>query len=175
MMNLSNGALTAVMLAFAAAALAEPSLDQLLAAAETSQAAANAMNAQLLAPQNYLNGTDELDRARREMQAEQSADRVQVRLIRADNFFDKAIAAVNTARNIFMEALTQRKAAEIAKAPELAGAVWAKTEKDLGKAARALEKGNEMPALEGAAQAAAGYSEAELAAIKATVAGEARR
>ena len=175
MMNLSNGALTAVMLAFAAAALAEPSLDQLLAAAEASQAAANAMNAQLLAPQNYKNGTDELNRARREMQAEQSADRVQVRLIRADNFFDKAIAAVNTARNIFMEALTQRKAAEIAKAPELAGAVWAKTEKDLGKAARALEKGNEMPALEGAAQAAAGYSEAELAAIKATVAGEARR
>ena len=87
MMNLSNGALTAVMLAFAAAALAEPGLDQLLAAAETSQAAANAMNAQLLAPQNYQNGTDELDRARREMQAEQSADRVQVRLIRADTFF----------------------------------------------------------------------------------------
>ncbi|SVA92483.1 uncharacterized protein METZ01_LOCUS145337, partial [marine metagenome] len=63
MMNLSNGVLTAIMLAFAATALAESSLDQLLAAAEASQAAANAMNAQLLAPQNYQNGTDELDRA----------------------------------------------------------------------------------------------------------------
>ena len=175
MTNLSNGALAAVTLAFAAATLAEPYLDELLAAAEASQAAASAMNAQLLAPQNYQNGTDELGRARREMQAGQSTERVGDRLIRASGSFDKAIAAVNTARSIFNEALTQRQAAEIAKAPKLATTIWAETEKDLRKAARALERGRQMPALDGAAQAATGYSEAELAAIKATVGGEARR
>ena len=175
MTNLSNGTLVAVALAFAALALAEPNVDERLAAVEASQAAASALNAQLLAPTNYQNGADELDRARRDMQAGQSAEQVSDRLTHAENFFDKAIAAANAARGIFDEALAQRQGAEIAKAPELAGALWAKAEKELGNAARALEKDREPAALDGAARSAAVYAEAELEAIKAIVVGEARR
>ena len=141
MTNLSNGALVAVALAFAGLALAEPNVDERLAAAEASQAAASALNAQLLAPQNYQNGTEELDQARREIQTGQNPERVGDRLTQTENYFEKAIAAANTARNVFAEALTQRQAAEMAKAPELASALWAKGEKELGNAASTLEKG----------------------------------
>jgi outer membrane protein OmpA-like peptidoglycan-associated protein len=175
MTNLSNGALVAVALAFAGLALAEPNVDERLAAAEASQAAASALNAQLLAPQNYQNGTEELDQARRDIQTGQNPERVGDRLTQTENYFEKAIAAANTARNVFAEALTQRQAAEMAKAPELASALWAKGEKELGNAASTLEKNREAAALDGAARAAAVYSEAELAAIKASVVGEARR
>jgi hypothetical protein len=174
MTNLSHCALVPVALAFATVALAEPNVDEGLATAEASQAAASELNADILAPQNYENGTDELNQARRDLQAGQDPERVSDRLTQAEDYFEKAIAAANTARSIFAEALTQRQAAEIAKAPELASALWAKGEKELADAASALEKDREAAALDGAAQATAVYSEAELAAIKAIVVGEAR-
>ncbi len=174
MTNFSHFALVTVALVFATVALAEPNVDEGLATAEASQAAASELNADILAPQNYENGTDELNQARRDLQAGQDPERVSDRLTQAEDYFEKAIAAANTARSIFAEALTQRQAAEIAKAPELASALWAKGEKELADAASSLEKDREAAALNGAAQATAVYSEAELAAIKAIVVGEAR-
>ena len=174
MTNLSHCVLVIVALAIATLALAEPNVDEDLAAAEAYQAAASELNADILAPQNYENGTDKLDQARRDLQAGQNPERVSDQLTQAEDYFEKAIAAANTARSIFGEALTQRQAAEIAKASELASALWAKGEKELANAASALEKDREAAALDGAARATAVYSEAELAAIKAIVVGEAR-
>ena len=174
MTNLSHCVLVIVALAIATLALAEPNVDEDLAAAEAYQAAASELNADILAPQNYENGTDKLDQARRDLQAGQNPERVSDQLTQAEGYFEKAIAAANTARSIFAEALTQRQAAEIAKALELASALWAKGEKELTNAASALEKDREAAALDGAARATAVYSEAELAAIKAIVVGEAR-
>ena len=174
MTNLSHCVLVIVALAIATLALAEPNVDEDLAAAEAYQAAASELNADILAPQSYENGTDKLDQTRRDLQAGQNPERVSDQLTQAEGYFEKAIAAANTARSIFAEALTQRQAAEIAKASELASALWAKGEKELANAASALEKDREAAALDGAARATAVYSEAELAAIKAIVVGEAR-
>ena len=175
MTTLFNGALATFALAFATLALAEPNVDERLAATEATQAAASALNAQLVAPTSYENGTNELERARRDLQAGQNPDRVSDRLTQAENHFEKAIAAANVANSVFAETLTRRQAAEIAKAPELASALWAKGEKELVNAASALEKDRDAAALDGAARGAALYSEAELAAIKSTIVGEARR
>lgn len=132
------------------------------AEAEARQAEAEAAQAALLSPGSYVRGTEAMSRAR----ASTDSSARQQALADALNAFDAALDTAAQARDVLSDALAGRAAANEAEAFRLATGDWARAEKRLNDAVRALERGN-LPAARKRAQSATElYREAQLNALK---------
>ena len=136
---------------------------------------AEAANAALLAPRDYLRGVQALERARVEFDAGEPASSLERRLAEATAAFEAALDGCATAETELADALEARIAANEAEAFRLAANNWTRAERTFGEAVRALEKDALDRARDRGMRAEDEYRLAELNALKARVLGEARR
>lgn len=130
--------------------------------AEARQADAETAQAALLSPGRYLRGTQAMGRA----QASAAPEARQQALDDAVSAFDAALNNVATARDMLSDTLASRAAANQAEAFRLAAGDWARAEKSLNDAVRALERDNVPAAQKRGSRATELYREAQLKALK---------
>jgi len=128
--------------------------------------AANAVNANILAPKNYEAAADLYRRADERYQRGRGIDNIRSDLARAKSFLNKSIEAAAVAEQTFATSIQARADAEAAQAERLADADWQNAERKFAEAARDLEVGNEKRALAESVEAETLYRAAELNAIK---------
>ncbi|MCC7257921.1 MAG: OmpA family protein [Gammaproteobacteria bacterium] len=147
---------------------------EIFAAAETARAAAQAVEAALLAPGSYGQGSAALERAQRDYRGGGEEAAAATLADTARRHFEAAAAAARQAQLTLATALARREDARRAEAFRLAVRDWVRAEEQLRSAAQRLEKTDVEGALARAAEATQGYDRAELLAIKAMLLTEAR-
>lgn len=136
-------------------------------------AQANAARAELLSPKNYAAAMDAYKEAEKQVSAGR-ADRAEKSLSEANADLRKALEASKLAEVTFADTLKARAATEVANAARYEPELWAKAEKQFNDAAKKLEGGNVGSAQKASDKALSFYDEAELAAIKTAIVGQAR-
>jgi OOP family OmpA-OmpF porin len=134
---------------------------------------ANDARADLLSPKNYAAAQSAYAKAEKEV-SNGRADRAEKELAKVDEALTKALAASELAVVTFADSLKVRDLAVTADAEKYEPELWASAEKQFADAARRLEDGNVKNARKSADKATQAYDDAELAAIKTAVLGNAR-
>jgi len=129
--------------------------------------------ADLLSPKNYATAQSAYAKAEKEV-SKGRADRAEKELAKVDTALDKALAASELAVVTFEDSLRVRELAVTADAEKYEPALWADAEKQFADAATRLEAGNVKNARKSSAKATQAYGDAELAAIKTAILGNAR-
>ena len=135
---------------------------------------AETASAALLSPKAYISGANEYAAAERDFQNGKNLERIKERLIKAGEYFEKAVDNAAVAKLTLKLSLESREAANQAEAFRLAPLDWTDGEKQFDKASRSLEKGNLDSAMAQDVKASDIYRLAELNAIKALYLSEAR-
>lgn len=131
-------------------------------------------NAELLSPSNWEDGQKYYTKAK-DYDSRGRLDKAQEELVDAEAAFTKAIADSKLGKINFASALKARALAVAAEAQKYEPKLWEKAEKQFEKAARKLEDGNVSSATEKSDEAKIYYGDAELAAIKTGIVGNARK
>jgi outer membrane protein OmpA-like peptidoglycan-associated protein len=143
--------------------------------ADAAKAAADAVEAEWLAPRSYERGMKEYRDAETGLQRGRNIDFVRSNAAEATNHFKTAEEAASLARTALAQALKSRQDAANARAPELAGELWQRAQREFASAIRYLESGNLKSAKRQEIEATGLYRDAELVAIKAEYLGETRQ
>ena len=142
---------------------------------DAAKAAADAVNAEWLAPRSYERGMKEYREAEVALERGRNIDYVRSNAAQATNHFKTAEEAASLAQTALSQALKSRQDAANAKAPELSAELWEQAQRKFSSAIRYLESGNLKSAKRQEIEATSLYRDAELVAIKAQYLGETRQ
>ncbi len=143
--------------------------------ADEARAAADAVNAELLAPRSYSRGVAEYEDAEEALARGRNIETVRSNAAEAANHFRTAAEAAQLASTALAQVLKSRQDAANARAPELAPELWAEAQRKFGEAIRMLERGDLRGAQRREIEATSLYRDAELDAIKDQYLSETRR
>ena len=143
--------------------------------ADAAKAAADALDASLLAPRSYSAGVDDYEAAELALQRGRNIEFVRRKAGEAEENFTTAAETAGLAKTALAQVMKSRQDAANARAPELARDVWDKAQKEFGNAIRYLERGDLKNAKKNDIEATTYYRDAELIAIKAQYLSETRR
>jgi OOP family OmpA-OmpF porin len=165
-----------VLMLGAASALAQDELrSTFLKDANAAKAAADAAEAQWLAPRNYERGMREYRDAEEALERGRNVERVRSYAAEATSYFTAAAKAAELAKTALAQALKSRQDAANAQAPKLSPDLWEDAQDKFGDAIRYLEGGNLKSAKRREVEATTLYRDAELVAIKTQYLGETRQ
>ena len=136
---------------------------------------AKAANAPLLSPDNYDEAMKHYRKAEDLLERGKSLEKIRDELDDSQSELRASIEASKLAQLTFEKTLKVRNDAITANAARFEPELWVKAEKQFKKAALKLEAGNVNSGKDRALVALGYYSDAELAAIKTAILGEARR
>jgi OOP family OmpA-OmpF porin len=163
----SLGAVLALALLLAGHSQAQDELrDMFFKDADAAKAAAEAANAQVLAPRAWERGMSEYNDAEDLLQRGRNIDYVRDNAADATRFFQEAEEKARLARTKFAQVLKSRQDASDARAKELAPEMWEQAERRFLEAIRYLERGDLKGASQRDIEATGLYRDAELVAIK---------
>ena len=143
--------------------------------ADAAKAAAEAANAELLAPRSYNRGLDEFNDAEEGLARGRNIEYVRNHANDAADYFRTAAEAAQLASTALSQVMKSRQDAANARAPELSPDIWQKAQADFGDAIRLLERGDLKGAKRKDVEATTLYREAELDAIKIQYLSDTRR
>ena len=168
--------LLATLLAFAGTSMAQDELRKtFLSDAETALAAADALDAKLLAPGAYEDGIADFADAETGLERGRNIEYVRRKAAEAEEYFLAAAKTAELAQTALAQVMKSRQDAANARAPELARDTWDKAQREFGNAIRYLERGDLKRAKEADIEATTYYRDAELIAIKAQYLNETRQ
>ena len=157
----------ALLLASAAFAQDDELRETFFKEADAAKAAADAANAQLLAPRNYSRGMDEYRDAESALERGRNIETVRSNAADAAGYFETATTAAELASTALAQVMKSRQDAANARAPELAPEIWEEAQRKFGDAIRLLERGDLKGSKRRDIEATSLYRDAELVAIKA--------
>jgi OOP family OmpA-OmpF porin len=134
---------------------------------DAALAAANEANAELLSPDNYLDGSKDYEAAETGLAKGRNIEYVRGKAAAAEDHFNAATKAADLATTVLSQVLKSRQDAANATAPELSPDIWVKAQREFGYAIRSLERGDLKRARRQDIEATSLYRDAELIAIKA--------
>jgi outer membrane protein OmpA-like peptidoglycan-associated protein len=143
--------------------------------ADAAKAAAEAANAELLAPRGWERGLKEYADAEKDLERGANIESVRKNASAATEYFTEAAAAAELAGTTLAQVMKSRQDAANARAPELAPELWADAQRKFGDAIRLLERGDLKGSKRRDVDATTLYREAELVAIKAQYLSETRQ
>ena len=135
--------------------------------ADAARAAADAANAELLAPKNYERGMEEYADAESALQRGRNIETVRSNAAAAASYLSTAAEKAALAKTALAQVLKSRQDAANAKAPQLSAEIWQEAQRKFGDAIRLLERGDLKGSKRLDIEATSLYRDAELAAIKA--------
>ena len=135
--------------------------------ADAARAAAEAANAELLAPKNYERGIKEYTDAESALQRGRNIDTVRSNAAQATGYFKAATDKASLAKIALAQVLKSRQDAANAKAPKLSAEIWQEAQRKFSDAIRLLERGDLKGSKRLDIEATSLYRDAELVAIKA--------
>lgn len=138
-------------------------------------AAADAANAELLAPSAYEDGQKDYQSAEIGLERGRNIEYVRDKVNDAEAHFNAAATAAALAKTALSQVMKSRQDAANAKAPELSADLWEKAQREFGYAIRYLERGDLKTAKKKDIEATSLYRDAELVAIKAQYLTETRQ
>jgi outer membrane protein OmpA-like peptidoglycan-associated protein len=142
--------------------------------ADAAKAAADAANAQLLAPRSYARGMDEYKDAEYALERGRNIETVRSNAADAARHFKTATTAAKLAATALAQVMKSRQDAANAQAPELSPEIWEEAQRKFGDAIRLLERGDLKGSKRRDIEATSLYRDAELVAIKAQYLSETR-
>ncbi|MFW2405162.1 MAG: OmpA family protein [Gammaproteobacteria bacterium] len=154
--------------------LAQAQQDALFATTDELIKTAMSLDARLLSPKNYAKADAAYAKAKEYAELGRT-DKAQKELVVVQSALKEAIETSKLGAVNFSTTLKTRNIALEAEAPKYEDGLWQRAEKQFDGAARALESGNVKSASDKARIATGYYSDAELAAIKTAIVGEARK
>jgi outer membrane protein OmpA-like peptidoglycan-associated protein len=143
--------------------------------ADAAKAAADAADANLLAPRSYSQGMDEYRDAEFALERGRNIESVRSNAADAARHFNTATTAAQLASTALAQVIKSRQDAANARAPELAPEIWAEAQRKFGDAIRLLERGDLKGSKRRDIEATSLYRDAELVAIKAQYLSETRQ
>jgi hypothetical protein len=143
--------------------------------ADAALAAAEAVDAALLAPRSFERGQKEYADAEEALARGRNIETVRSNAADATTYFTEAAEKAALAKAKFAQVLKSRQDAANAKAPELSAETWQQAQRKFGDAIRLLERGDLKNASRRDIEATSLYREAELVAIKAQYLSDTRR
>ena len=143
--------------------------------ADAAKAAAEAVQASLLAPRAWERGMKEYSDAEEALARGRNIEWVRDNAADATAFFREARKNAELAQTKFAQVMKSRQDAANAKAPDLSPDLWDKAQRKFAEAIRYLERGDLKGASRRDIEATALYRDAELVAIKAQYLSETRR
>ncbi len=143
--------------------------------ADAARAAADAVNAYLLAPRSYGAATKDYEAADDGLARGRNIEYVRDKAASAVRHYNTATTAAELAKTVLSQVLKSRQDAANAKAPELSPDIWDRAQREFGSAIRYLERGDLKNAKRKDIEATSLYRDAELVAIKAQYLTETRR
>ncbi len=142
---------------------------------DAARAAADAVNANLLAPRSYSAAVKDYDAADVGLNRGRNIEYVRNKAGRAENNFQTATTTAELAKTVLSQVMKSRQDAANAKSPQMAPEIWDKAQREFGSAIRYLERGDLKNAKRKDIEATSLYRDAELVAIKAQYLTETRR
>ena len=174
--KITTAVLVAMLLFSAAAGNAQ---DELRATffkeADAAKAAADARDAELLAPRSYERGLKEYRDAESALQRGRNIETVRSNAADATAYFTTAADKAALAQTALAQVMKSRQDAANAKAPELSPEIWQRAQRKFGEAIRLLERGDLKGSKRRDIEATSLYRDAELIAIKAQYLSETRQ
>ena len=168
-------ALTAILALAAGTATAQDELRKtFFKEADAAKAAADAANAELLAPRSYERGMEEYEDAEYALERGRNIEVVRSNAADAANYFRTATTAAELAATALAQVMKSRQDAANARAPQLEPEIWQQAQRKFGDAIRLLERGDLKGAKRREIEATSLYRDAELVAIKAQYLDETR-
>jgi len=143
--------------------------------ADIAKAAAEAANAELLAPRSFGRGMKEYRDAETALSRGRNIELVRTNAADAARYFDTATEAARLAATALAQVMKSRQDAANARSPELAPELWQSAQRKFGDAVRLLERGDLKGSRRRDVEATSLYRDAELVAIKAQYLSETRR
>jgi outer membrane protein OmpA-like peptidoglycan-associated protein len=143
--------------------------------ADAAKAAAEAVDAQLLAPRSYERGLKEYTDAETALERGRNIETVRSNAADAAAYFTTATEKAQIAKTSLALALKSRQDAANARAPQLSADIWEQAQRKFGEAIRLLERGDLKGSERRKIEATTLYRDAELVAIKAEYLSETRR
>ena len=143
--------------------------------ADAAKTAADAANAELLAPRNYGRGMKEYRDAENALARGRNIELVRSNAAEAAGYFNTAAESARLASTALAQVLKSRQDAANAQAPELSPEIWQNAQRKFGDAVRLLERGDLKGSRRRDIEATSLYRDAELVAIKAQYLSETRR
>jgi outer membrane protein OmpA-like peptidoglycan-associated protein len=143
--------------------------------ADAAKGAAEAANAQLLAPKNYERGLKEYRDAETALERGRNIEFVRDNAADATQYFTTAAEKAQLASTALAQVMKSRQDAANAKAPELSPEIWQEAQRKFADAIRLLERGDLKGSKRDDIEATSLYRDAELVAIKAQYLSETRR
>lgn len=143
--------------------------------ADAAKAAAEAVNAALLAPRSWERGMKEYRDAELALERGRNIELVRSNAADAAGYFNTATKSAQLASTALAQVMKSRQDAANARAPDLAGEIWVEAQRKFDDAIRLLERGDLKNAKRRDIEATSLYRDAELVAIKAQYLSETRR
>jgi outer membrane protein OmpA-like peptidoglycan-associated protein len=143
--------------------------------ADAAKSAADAANAELLAPRNYGRGMKEYRDAENALARGRNIELVRSNAADAASYFNTATESARLASTALAQVMKSRQDAANARAPELSPEIWQSAQRKFGDAVRLLERGDLKGSRRRDIEATSLYRDAELVAIKAQYLNETRR
>ncbi len=134
---------------------------------DVARAAADAVNANLLAPRSYGQAIKDYDAADAGLTRGRNIEYVRSKVGSAESRFKTATTAAELAKTVLSQVMKSRQDAANAKSPQLSPENWDKAQREFGSAIRYLERGDLKNAKRKDIEATSLYRDAELIAIKA--------
>ena len=143
--------------------------------ADAARAAADAADAELLAPRSYERGLKEYTDAEYALDRGRNIETVRSNAADAAAYFSTAAEKAQLAKTSLALAMKSRQDAANARAPELSAELWTQAQRKFSEAIRLLERGDLKGSERRKIEATTLYRDAELVAIKAQYLNETRR
>lgn len=134
---------------------------------DIARAAAEEVNAKLLAPRSYGEGIESYEDAEVGLERGRNIEYVRRKVSDAEKSFNAATKSAGVAQTILAQVMKSRQDAANANAPELSRDLWNRAQKEFGNAIRYAERGDLKNAQKKDIAATSLYRDAELVAIKA--------
>ena len=135
--------------------------------ADAARAAADELDARMLAPRSYADGVEDFEDAEEGLQRGRNIEYVRRKADEAAENFQTAAKSAELSHTALAQVMKSRQDAANARAPELARETWDRAQREFGNAIRYLERGDLKRAKERDIEATTYYRDAELIAIKA--------
>jgi outer membrane protein OmpA-like peptidoglycan-associated protein len=143
--------------------------------ADAAKAAAEAVDAKLLAPRSYERGMSEYNDAEQALERGRNIQTVRSNAADAARYFKTATTSAELARVKLALVMKSRQDAANAHAPKLSPEIWLEAQRKFADAVRLLERGDLKATTRREIEATSLYRDAELVAIKAEYLSETRR
>lgn len=143
--------------------------------ADAAKAAAEAVDAKLLAPRSYERGIADYNDAEEALERGRNIETVRSNAADATRFFKTATTSAELARVKLAQVMKSRQDAANARAPELSPEIWEEAQSKFADAIRLLERGDLKGTTRREIEATSLYRDAELVAIKAQYLSDTRR